>query len=98
MPPASSRRAADVAPFARRRTRPPSRTGSIESSTREKEQDLQYASVLEAADYMSGYIPTWVSENDEPMAEMMEDVFHALERLVRRDSGKKQVGRSTISV
>jgi hypothetical protein len=29
---------------------------------------------------------------------MMEDIFHALERLARRDSGKKRTSRSTILV
>jgi hypothetical protein len=96
--PASSRRAADVAPFARQKTRPVSRTGLIESGRSEKEQESRYASDFEAADFTSGTMPTWESENDQPTAEMMEEMFHALERLARRDSGKNRADRSTISV
>jgi hypothetical protein len=53
---------------------------------------------FEAADFTSGTMPTWESENDQPTAEMMEEMFHALERLARRDSGKNRADRSTISV
>jgi hypothetical protein len=91
--PASSRRAADAAPFARRKTRPPSRTGSIEGGRSEKEQEWQHGSVCDTAE------DTWEeSGNDTPMVEMTEDIFHALERLARRDSGKKRTSRSTILV
>jgi hypothetical protein len=90
---ASSRRAADAAPFARRKIRPPSRTGSVESGRSEKEQEWQHGSVCDTAEYTGEE-----SGSDEPIAEMMEDIFHALERLARRDSGKKRTSRSTILV
>ena len=40
----------------------------------------------------------WESENDEPIADLMEDIIHALDRLGRRDNGKNGAGRSAISV
>lgn len=98
MPPASSRHAADVAPSARRRTRPPSRTGSAKGWRIEKEQEPQHWSAWEASNYRSGSMTAWESENDEPMAEMLEDIFHALDRLGRRDLEKRSADRSAISV
>jgi hypothetical protein len=47
---------------------------------------------------MSGSVTAWESENDEPIAEMLEDVIHALDRLGRRDMREKRTGRSPISV
>jgi hypothetical protein len=96
MSPASSPRAADAAPSARRRTRPPSRTGSAESRKSWEALDLQCAT-LEASSYTSGSVTAWESENDEPIAELMEDIFNALDRLERRDMGKR-AGRSALSV
>jgi hypothetical protein len=98
MSPASSRRAADAAPFARRRTRAPSRTGSAESRRSRKEQEAQHGSAWEANVCTSGSVTAWESENDEPFAEMLEDVIHALDRLGRRNMGEKRAGRSPISV
>jgi hypothetical protein len=91
MAPASSRRAADVAPSARRKIRPPSRTGSAESRRSWKETEARHAHVWEANEYTQ-------SENDESIAEMMEDICHALERLGRRDHGRKREGRSAFLV
>jgi hypothetical protein len=98
MSPARSRRAADVAPSARRRTRPPSRTASVESSRSRKEQESQYMRAWDASSYTSGSMTAWESENDTPIADLMEDIIHALGRLERRDNGKRREGRSAISV
>ena len=98
MAPASSRRAADVAPSVRRRTRLPSRTGSAESVGSRKEQESQCTGAWEASDYTSRSMTAWESENDEPIADMLVDIFHALDRLGRRDNGKRSAGRSAISV
>lgn len=98
MHPASSRRVADVAPSARRRTRPPSRIGSAESLGNRKELESQYANVWRAYEETVEAMTTWVSESDELDTEMAEDIFHALGRLERRDYGKRRPGRSAAPV
>lgn len=98
MSPARFRRAADVAPSARRRTRPPSRTGSVESGWSRKEQDAQYTSAWEARTCTCESMAARESGNNEPFVELMEDVIHALDRLDRCDYGKKRVNGSAISV
>ena len=55
-------------------------------------------SAWETSSYISGGMSTWESENDEPMADMLQDMFHALDRLERRNNGKRSAGRSAISV
>jgi hypothetical protein len=91
--PASSRRAVDAAPFARRKTRPPPKTGSVEGGRSKIEQEWQHGSVCDTAECTQEEFG-----NNTLMVEMMEDLFHALERLARRDCGRKRMGRSTISV
>lgn len=95
MPSASSRRAAAAAPSARQRTRPPSRTGSVESRTSRKSDDW-HTSTWEADSFASGSTTAWESENDQPIAGLFYDIFHALRRLERRGNGKKRaLGSST---
>ena len=55
-------------------------------------------SAWEASSYTSGSTTAWESENDEPIAELMEDIFHALDRLERRDTGTKRALSSAVSV
>jgi hypothetical protein len=98
MPPASSRHAADVAPFASPRTRPPLRIGSAESRTSTKKQESHHLSACDAYSYISGSIQTWPFGKDEPVAESIEVIFQALERLERREYGEKRVDRSALSV
>lgn len=98
MPLASSRRAAVAAPSARRRTRPPSRTGLAESGASEKSEHLLCLSDWGADSCTSGSMTAWESGNDEPIADLIEDIFHALDRLECRDAGKKRANRSSISV
>jgi hypothetical protein len=52
----------------------------------------------DASSYTSGSMTAWESENDTPIADLMEDIIHALGRLERRDNGKRREGRSAISV
>jgi hypothetical protein len=98
MSPASSRRAAAAAPSARRRIRPLLRTGSAESGWDRKSEDLKFSSAWDSSSYISGSTTAWESENDEPIAELMEDIFHALGRLECRDIGGKSSSRSPVLV
>jgi hypothetical protein len=60
--------------------------------------DLQRSSAWGTGSYTAGSATAWESENDEPIAELMEDIFHALDRLDHRDTGKRREGVSAISV
>ncbi|KAJ4367507.1 hypothetical protein N0V83_007090 [Neocucurbitaria cava] len=51
-------------------------------------------SAWEASGYTSGSTTAWESENEEPIAELMEDIFHALDRLQRRDTATKRATES----
>ena len=53
----------------------------------------------EASSYTSADLAAWASENDRPIADMMEDVVHALERLECRSAGQdKGTDRDAFSV
>jgi hypothetical protein len=98
MSPASSRRAAAVAPSAKRRTLPLSRIGSAENDWDRKSGDSQLSGGWDSSSYILGSIAAWESKIDEPIAELMEDIFYALGRLECRDIGGKRSSRSPISV
>jgi hypothetical protein len=95
---ASSRCAAAAAPSVRRRTRPLLRTGSAESGWDRKSGDLKFSSAWGLSSDASGSTTAWESENDEPIAELMDDILYALGRLERRDTGEKRSSRNPISV
>lgn len=87
---ASSRHAA---PSPRRRTRPPSRTASAERRWSRKELESQYTNAWEARGYNSGSVMGCDSDDDEPVANVLDDVIHALDRLGRRGMGEKRAAR-----
>ncbi|ORX95410.1 hypothetical protein BCR34DRAFT_196052 [Clohesyomyces aquaticus] len=102
-PSASSRRAAVDAAYPRRRTPPPSRTGLDESGRRRprkwKERDRDGLSGAEASSYTSGSATAWDSDEEgAPVMELMGDIFSALERMGRRDKGKRREDRAAISI
>jgi len=47
---------------------------------------------------LSGCMTTWESENDEPVADMLGDIFYALDRLGKSDEGKSSWDGSLTSV
>lgn len=46
----------------------------------------------------SGSVTAWESEGDEPITELMEDIFQALDRLERRDINKSRENEHALSV
>jgi hypothetical protein len=53
----------------------------------------------ETRSYTSADMAAWASENDEPIAGLMEDVVHTLERLECRSAGQdKETDRHAFSV
>ena len=103
-PTANSRRADAVAPYARRRTRPPSRTGSTESVkswvSAISEKDALDWSATAASCGTSGIVTELdsQSEHGEHAAEMIENISQALDRLDRRVGGMKRVNEGAITV
>lgn len=104
-PAGSSRRAAAAAPYVRRKTRQSSRTGSAETRpgrhSKWKEPDADDISDDETSSYGSGSLACWESEESEdgePITELMEDIFAALDRLQRRDKGKRRQRENPLSV
>ncbi|KAF2120559.1 hypothetical protein BDV96DRAFT_269586 [Lophiotrema nucula] len=100
-PSASSRRADAVAPYARRKTRQPSRTGSDESGRRHRkwrESDDERMRGSEPGSCTSGSVTLWEGEEEAPIVELMEDIFEALDRLERRDKGKRKEEANAISI
>lgn len=61
-------------------------------------QDAQRMSAWEAESCLSGCMTTWESENDEPVADMLGDIFYALDRLGKSDEGKSSWDGSLTSV
>jgi hypothetical protein len=101
---ASSRRAAAVGPCVRRRTRHRSRTaldedtGSSRNSKWREEEARSNMSECEASSDTSGSVSSWESDYEEGIVGMMESIFSALERLERRDKGKRRENGNEISV
>lgn len=93
MLPVRSRRAVDGAPSARPRTRQPSRTGSDESRGNWKELEAQTWS---ASSHMSESMTAWESENDEPIADMMDDIVLALNRIAFSDRSRADRGATLV--
>lgn len=91
-------RAAATTPPPKRRTRPPTRTGSAERRKSWMEES-RCAEAWEARSYTAADMAAWASENDGPIAGLVEDVAGALERLECRRAGQdKGTGRHAISV
>jgi hypothetical protein len=64
-----------------------------------KSREPPYMSLCEANSYFSPSTAAWESENDVPVAEWMEDICNALDRLERRDSSENnKANRDAISV
>lgn len=80
-------RATVVAQSMRRKTRPSMRTGSAEDckSKIEKSHCLE---AWEASKHMFASMAAWGSGNDQPIADLMKDVVHALERLECYSAGQ----------
>jgi hypothetical protein len=60
--------------------------------------ESQFTSAWEANGYTLGTVTPWESEKDEPIADMLDDVIHALDRLGRRNMGEKRADRGAFSV
>jgi hypothetical protein len=95
MSPVSSHCAAAVAPSARPKTLPLSRTGSAEQAWDRKSGNMQLEHVC---NYTSGSTPAWESENDWPIAELIADMYQALDRLECSSAGDKSSSRRLIPV
>jgi hypothetical protein len=63
-----------------------------------EELDVQYTCAWEARSYTSRSMAAWESGHNDPVAELMEDIFHALDRVDCRDSGEKSAGKSAFLV
>jgi hypothetical protein len=89
---ASPRRAVAAEPFAKRKIQPLSRIGLVDSGWDRKSGHVQVKCAW------TGSITAWDSENNEPNAKLMDDIFHALDRLACRDTGEKRSSRDFILV
>jgi hypothetical protein len=104
-PVARSPRAAAVATCVRPKTRKPLKTGSVELregwlSRRKLEHTVSGTKHLGAGACDSASEVCWSSTSDaeEPVTEFMEDMCNALDRLDRRDKGKRRRDEDAISV
>jgi len=97
---ASSRRDAVDAPYVRREIWPSLRTGSAErrSWKWKKKSGVSFSEVSEKNSDSTGCVTAWKSEEGEPIMELMEDIVNVLERLERRDKGKRREGDNGILV
>lgn len=53
---------------------------------------------FETSSYTSGSVTACESEQGDLITELMEDIFQAMDRLERRDKGKRREDGHTISV
>src|SRR5205085_1173449 len=96
-PAASSRRAAVAAPYARRRIRQRSRTGSDENGSSRNSRWKENMSDSEANSCTSGSVTCQQAEG-ENITKLMENICHAMDRLERRNSAQRRGDENAISV
>ncbi|KAJ8104768.1 hypothetical protein OPT61_g10578 [Boeremia exigua] len=95
MPPPIAPRTA-AAQSTRQKTRPCTKTDLAEGC-KSRMEESRGSDVWEAGSCTSAGMAAWTSENDEPVAAMMENIVFALERLECRAGLDKGTGRDALS-